>query len=260
MKNELNDSFNEKPIVAVKNNNNNRIAIMNFLKFPDWLVTIAVAVAEYAAKEVLEKYVETDPVDVSHATLNEIENLMRYYVEESVRLEWEGVVSSSVEKFTLYESTKEPYWLESILTRNVEALYVLRNAGPSAVIAWMAAAQNIISALLIQYGENNQAMKEAAERYIPFAIDFLDEAYEYTKSRVSDCNDHCEQGQDSKWKCCYIFDGAEHCTKRQHKPDARTRCNQDADSTRNRVVQEFELAIYNPAYAVIEEWEKIRDN
>ncbi|PEW46571.1 hypothetical protein CN444_15840 [Bacillus thuringiensis] len=260
MNNELNESFNEKPIVAVENKYGNRIAIMNFLKFPGWLATIAIAVAQYAAEEALKKYTESKAVDVSHATLKEIENLLRYFVEESIRLEWEGVVSSSIEKFTFYNSTKELYWLESILTRNVEALSVLRNAGPSAVIAWMAAAQNVISALLIQYGEKNQAMKDAAARYIPLAIDFLNEAHEYNKNRVSDCENRCKQGSDTKWKCCYIFDGDEHCTKRQSKHDARKRCNQDADSTRNRVIQEFELAIYYPALTVIEEWKKIRDN
>jgi hypothetical protein len=260
MKNKLEDLLNVANIEEVENIPGKPIAIMNFLAFPEWLISIAVALAEHAAEKVLDEYLGTDPVDVSHKTLNEIENLLHFFVEEVVRAEWEGVVNSSVEKFKIYDSIKESSILDSILERNIEAMYVLKNAGPSAVIAWMAAAQNVLSALLIKYGENNQAMKEAAGRYITQAVDFLEEAYIYNEKRVSDCNNNCEQGLDRKWKCCHTFDGEEYCTKRQSKVDARRKCNEDADATRHRIVQEFELAVYNPAYVALKEWRKIADS
>ncbi|NFG24123.1 hypothetical protein FDF11_10105 [Clostridium botulinum] len=260
MEKELQDLLNVASIKEVKNTLDKPIAIMNFIAFPEWLVGIAMALAEHAASKVLEEYIGADPVDVSHKTLNEIESLLQLFVGEVVRTEWEGVVNSSIEKFNIYNNTRETSMLDSILERNIEAMYVLKNAGPSAVIAWMAAAQNVLAALLIKYGENNQAMKDAAGRYITQAVDFLREAYIYNENRVSNCNNNCEQGRDRKWKCCHVFDGNEYCTKRQSKVDARRRCNEDADSTRNRIVQEFELAVYNPAYVALREWEKIKNS
>lgn len=211
-------------------------------------------------QKLLENMTKTDAEEINLKTLKLIADMLHQEIEEGRQRDYESLVAASVDKFFLYERTKQEFLLQDIVASNINAITGLKNIGPGAILAWIMGVQYIMSAYVIWNDEDRTQviiLKEIVERYAPIAREYLKEAMEYNENRVGPVE--CEYDEWSgKWTCCFRLDGNKAgCRTYQRKSRARSRCQQEADATKKHLVETNNTLLFNPISEIINKWDEI---
>lgn len=240
--------------------NENNVAVMNVVPGVAIAYVIAETIVAFAVNKLLEDMMNTDSEDISLKTLKLIADMLHQEIEEGRQRDYEALVAASVDKFFLYEKTKQEYLLQDIVTSNINAITGLKRIGPGALLAWIMGVQYIMSAYVIWSGEDRTQIilvKDIAERYAPIAREYLREATEYNENRVGPVE--CEYDQwNGMWTCCYTLDGSKDGCKTAHrKSRARSRSQREADIKKQQLIETNNTLLFNPISAIIDKWEEI---
>ncbi|CUB24437.1 hypothetical protein BN2127_JRS3_03822 [Bacillus safensis] len=236
------------------------IAVMNVIGGVEIAWVIAEALASFAAQKLMQDMINTDPEDVSQKTLKLIADMIHQEIEAGRQRDYEALLAASVDKFFLYEKTKQEYLLQDIVTSNLNAMSGLREIGPGAILAWIMGVQYVLTAYVIWREEDRTQtiiVKDMAERYAPIARKFLKEAIEYNSTRVGPV--YCEYIPETvMWKCCYTVDGHERgCRTYKKKSRARSRAQSEADEVQRQLNETNNVLLFKPIEEIINKWDDI---
>ncbi|MGE7686745.1 hypothetical protein [Peribacillus simplex] len=219
------------------------------------------AVISKGADKVLTEITGVDPVTLSIESLDKIADIIKAAIEERKREDYIDLIESSHLFFSQYQTSRLESLLEDVIYNNNIAITGLRKLGAGAIMAWITAINNIISAYVI-LGEKDVkhiiTAKNHARTFIPIAKDFLEEAREHNWQRVTRCTCNEEGFPDTYWRCCFFVDGIEQtpCSAYKNHDVSLDKCSGHSQLRRKQIMEEGELRVFQPIEEIFLKWEE----